>query len=40
MRASMCDRTQREPLPYLRYIESSQVFIGQAEWTLLQVGVR
>ena len=25
MRASMCDRTQSESLPYLRYIESSQV---------------
>src|SRR5271157_2644156 len=25
MRASMCDRTQREPLPYLRYMLSSQV---------------
>src|SRR5208283_3320831 len=25
MRASICDRTQREPLPYLRYMLSSQV---------------
>src|SRR5208283_2390438 len=25
MRASICERTQREPLPYLRYMLSSQV---------------